>query len=178
MLSSVARYTEQYSQHRCTEVSRVNIYSIVGALQSNVCHHFHTTQKNAPSIAVIQDRMLSASLRHTVIFQHRCIKGTVAWDFYPLVLFINRSHLGPFYFTKLFSNSVSNSPSYSNLKFILRYVPLRVTKFFCRYQGFKTCVTKALPNTVHILVHTLFSLTVPLKDMASFLKKLFSSALW
>jgi hypothetical protein len=26
---------------------------------------------------------------------HRHVKGTVAWDFYPLVLFINWSHLGP-----------------------------------------------------------------------------------
>jgi hypothetical protein len=30
------------------------------------------------------------------------LKGTVAWDFYRLVLFINRSHLGPWLLYKFF----------------------------------------------------------------------------
>ncbi len=38
--------------------------------------------------------------------------------------------------------------------------------FFCRYHGFKTWVVQALPSNVYI--RTLSSITVPLKDMASF----------
>jgi hypothetical protein len=68
---------------------------------------------------------------------HR-FKGTVAWDF---VLWFFSS-IDPIwahvYFTKFLSNSVSNSPSYSNSKFVLRCGPLRKTNFFCRYWGFTT----------------------------------------
>ncbi len=38
-------------------------------------------------------------------------------------------------FTKFSSNSVSNSPGYSNSKFALRYGPLRGTKFFLQVPG-------------------------------------------
>jgi hypothetical protein len=49
-----------------------------------------------------------------------------------------------------FSNSVSNSLSYLNSKFELRYGPLPGTNFFSRYQGFKTWVVYALASTVYI----------------------------
>jgi hypothetical protein len=39
------------------------------------------------------------------------------------------------YFNQFFSNSVSNSPSYWNTKFVLRYRPLRGTKFFLQIPG-------------------------------------------
>jgi hypothetical protein len=42
-------------------------------------------------------------------------KGTVARDYRFLVFGINRTHLVPY--PKIFSNSVSNSPRYSNTKF-------------------------------------------------------------
>jgi hypothetical protein len=42
----------------------------------------------------------------------------------------------------------------------------RELDFFYRYQTFKIYVVKALVIAVHI--HTLFSITVPLKDVASF----------
>ncbi len=48
-----------------------------------------------------------------------------------------------------------------DFKFLLRYGPQRRTKFFCRYQGFKTWA-------ITVYVHALFSITAPLKDMVSF----------
>jgi hypothetical protein len=57
-------------------------------------------------------------------------KGTVAWDFHCLAFIINRPHLGLFFVSRLFSNSVLNSLSYSNLKIVMRCGPLRKTKFF------------------------------------------------
>jgi hypothetical protein len=45
------------------------------------------------------------------------LKGTVARDFTALVFFVKSIHFGPCSYPKLFSNLVSNSQSYSNLKF-------------------------------------------------------------
>ncbi len=57
-------------------------------------------------------------------------KGTIGWDFPLLDFFISLPYLG--------SGSVTISLSYSNLKLVLRNGPLRVTKFFCKCQEFKT----------------------------------------
>jgi hypothetical protein len=59
------------------------------------------------------------------------LKGTVARDFWPLVFFTNRPHMGPNSYPKTFSNSGSNSRRYSNLKVVLRGIRPRGTqKFF------------------------------------------------
>jgi hypothetical protein len=66
--------------------------------------------------------------------EYSTFKGTVAWDFCPLVFFHQSTLCGPMFTSqKFFSNSVSNSPSYSNSKFVLRYGPLRKTNFFGKY---------------------------------------------
>ncbi len=44
-------------------------------------------------------------------------KGTVARDFTAQIFFIKSIHLGPYSYPKFFSNLISNSQSYSNLKF-------------------------------------------------------------
>jgi hypothetical protein len=48
------------------------------------------------------------------IWSGSLLKGTVAQDFLPLFFFMNRNHLGPDSYPKIFSNSVSISPNLNN----------------------------------------------------------------
>ncbi len=51
-----------------------------------------------------------------IVMNISLVKGTVARDFTALV-FSSKVHFGPCSYPKLFSNLVSNSKSFSNLKF-------------------------------------------------------------
>jgi hypothetical protein len=63
------------------------------------------------------------------------LKGTEAWEFPPLAFIINRPYLGSCIIYFIILNTVSNSPSYSNSKLVLRYEQLRRTKFFLQIPG-------------------------------------------
>ncbi len=52
-------------------------------------------------------------------FLSSLIKGTLTWDFLPLVLFINSTHLAALFYSKLFSNVNMNLLRYQNLQLIL-----------------------------------------------------------
>jgi hypothetical protein len=93
-----------------------------------------------------------------IIFPLCFLKGAVAWDFCPLVLFINRPHLGLcFEFAELFEFEIRTA-----------LWATAENKFFCRCQGFKTWVVLALSRTVYI--HALFSIHCPFKGYGKLLK--------
>ncbi len=63
------------------------------------------------------------------------MKGTVAWDFPPLAFFFSQLHLGSCCIYYIFFELCLNLLSYSDLKFILRYGPLRGTNFYVQIPG-------------------------------------------
>jgi hypothetical protein len=114
-----------------------------------------------------QNRNRKHFSRNMIFLRIFLLKGTVAWDFCPLVFFSNWPHLGPCLLHYIFSSCVSTLLSYSNSKFVLRYGPLRGTRFFLadtRDLKLGWC----RPSIILFIYIHFFGITVPLKDMANF----------
>ncbi len=73
-------------------------------------------------------------------FEIQSVKGTIAWDFCTLVLFINRPHLGTCLLYKIFFEFCSKFAELFEFKISTMLWATAENQIFCRYQRFKTWV--------------------------------------